>query len=70
MPGEDDATDDDRSVTGIPFAAGVSSASYDGRTGPGSYGAVDVFTRVSTHLSWLDGVMANFVPSGRKPAHR
>jgi len=58
------------SITGTPFVAGVSSAGYDGRTGPGSYGAIDVFTRVSTHLSWLDGVMANFVPSGRKPASR
>ena len=28
-----------------------------GRDGPGSYGAVDVFTRVSTHVRWIDSVM-------------
>jgi trypsin len=37
--------------------AGVSSAGYDGRDGPGSYGAVDAFTRVSTHAAWIDSVM-------------
>jgi hypothetical protein len=39
------------------YIAGVSSAGYDGVDGPGSYGAVDVFTRVSTHASWIDSVM-------------
>ena len=42
----------------MPFVAGVSSAGYDGVSGPGSYGAVDVFTRVSTHAAWIDKVMA------------
>ncbi len=44
-------------VRGKPAVAGISSAGYDGRSGPGSYGAVDVFTRVSTHLAWIDSVM-------------
>ena len=41
----------------MPFVVGVSSAGYDGVNGPGSYGAVDVFTRVSTHAAWIDKVM-------------
>jgi hypothetical protein len=44
-------------VKGEFKVAGISSAGYDGRNGPGSYGAVDVFTRVSTHLAWIDSVM-------------
>ena len=44
-------------VGGRQLVAGVSSAGFDGRDGPGSYGAVDVFTRVSTHASWIDSVM-------------
>ena len=44
-------------IDGMPFVAGVSSAGYDGVNGPGSYGAVDVFTRVSTHAAWIDKVM-------------
>lgn len=39
------------------FVAGVSSAGYDGHAGPATYGAVDVFTRVSTHAVWIDSVM-------------
>ncbi len=42
---------------------GVSSAGYDGELGPGSYGAVDVFTRVDSHAGWIDSVLA-----GRAPA--
>jgi hypothetical protein len=45
------------SVNGRPQVAGVSSAGFDGRDGPGSYGAIDVFTRVSTHVAWIDSVM-------------
>jgi hypothetical protein len=45
------------SVDGRPQVAGVSSAGFDGRDGPGSYGAIDVFTRVSTHVVWIDSVM-------------
>jgi hypothetical protein len=42
---------------GAAAVAGISSAGYDGRDGPGSYGAIDVFTRVSTHVTWIDSVM-------------
>ena len=49
--------------------AGVSSAGHDGRTGPGSYGAVDVFTRVSTHAQWLDSVVAG-IGTARAAARR
>ena len=38
-------------------AAGVSSAGFDGKDGPGTYGAVDRFTRVSEHLEWIRRVM-------------
>lgn len=44
-------------TSGKIFVAGVSSAGYDGHAGPGTYGAVDVFTRVSTHAKWIDSVM-------------
>jgi hypothetical protein len=44
-------------VSGSDLVAGISSAGFDGRDGPGSYGAVDVFTRVSTHAAWIDSVM-------------
>ena len=46
-------------IDGKTFIVGVSSAGYDGKDGPGSYGAVDVFTRVSTHADWIDKVMAS-----------
>jgi hypothetical protein len=44
-------------IAGRFAVAGISSAGYDGRDGPGSYGAIDVFTRVSTHAAWIDSVM-------------
>jgi hypothetical protein len=37
------------------FVAGVSSASMDGK--PGAYGVVDVYTRVSKYVAWIDGVI-------------
>ncbi len=46
---------------GRMFVAGVSSAGQPGRDGPGSYGAMDYFTRVSSHLEWLRAVMAGTV---------
>ena len=46
-------------IGGKIYIAGVSSAGYDGVDGPGTYGAVDVFTRVSTHIAWIDSVMKN-----------
>jgi hypothetical protein len=51
------------SLGGRPQVAGVSSAGFDGRDGPGSYGAVDVFTRVSTHVAWIDSVMRSPAPA-------
>jgi hypothetical protein len=49
----------------MSFVAGVSSAGYDGVSGPGSYGAVDAFSRVSTNADWIDKVMsATSTPSG------
>ena len=48
--------------------AGVSSAGFDGRDGPGSYGAVDVFTRVSTHIAWIDSTMR--APNAPSPPAR
>lgn len=42
---------------GKVYVAGVSSAGYDGHAGPDSYGAIDVFTRVSTHAAWIDSVV-------------
>lgn len=40
------------------YVAGVSSAGYDGANGPGTYGAVDHFTRVSDYLAWIRETMA------------
>jgi len=48
---------------GIAVVAGISSAATDGRDGPATYGAVDVFTRVSTHRNWLDSVIARGAPA-------
>lgn len=49
-------------VRGEPAVAGISSAGFDGRYGSGSYGAVDVFTRVSRHVAWVDSVMTGRLP--------
>jgi hypothetical protein len=40
------------------FVAGVSSAGFDGEAGPGTYGAVDHFTRVSRYAAWIEAAMA------------
>ena len=56
------------SAGGRAYVAGVSSAGFDGRDGPGSYGAVDVFTRVSTHVAWIDSVMR--APNHAVPVER
>lgn len=50
-------------MSGKTYIAGVSSAGYDGADGPGTYGAIDVFTRVSTHLAWIDRVMKSATSS-------
>jgi hypothetical protein len=39
------------------FVAGISSAGFDGATGPATYGAIDVYTRVSTHVAWIERLM-------------
>lgn len=44
-------------VAGVPLIAGVSSAGQPGDLGPGTYGALDYFTRVSTHASWVKQVL-------------
>ncbi len=41
------------------YVAGVSSAGFDGANGPGTYGAVDHFTRVSDYLVWIRGIIAS-----------
>lgn len=47
---------------------GVSSAGFDGATGPGSYGAVDVFTRVDAYRPWIDSVMSGQVAPPPAPS--
>ena len=42
---------------GVPLVAGVSSAGEPGNDGPGTYGALDYFTRVSTHAAWVARVI-------------
>jgi len=42
----------------IVHVAGVSSAGYDGANGPGMYGAVDHFTRVSDYLDRIRATIA------------
>lgn len=39
------------------FIAGVSSGSMNGK--PGQYGVIDVFTRVSSHIDWIEKTMKN-----------
>ena len=42
---------------GKTFVAGISSAGFDGAHGPGTYGAVDHFTRVSGYVDWIRKTM-------------
>lgn len=44
-------------VNGVSLVAGVSSAGQPGPGGPGTYGALDYFTRVSTHADWVRRVL-------------
>jgi secreted trypsin-like serine protease len=48
-------------VNGRVLVAGVSSAGAPGAEGPGSYGALDYFTRVSAFATWVQQVMAGRV---------
>jgi hypothetical protein len=43
-------------VNGRLFLAGVSSASMNGK--PGTYGVVDVYTRISSYAAWIEKSMA------------
>ena len=53
----------------LVYVAGISSAGFDGIAGPASYGALDVYTRVSTHRAWADSVMNGQVaPTSAAPA--
>lgn len=53
---------------GSVFVAGISSGGFDGANGPASYGAVDEYTRVSTHKPWADSVMAGRIAPTRLAA--
>lgn len=56
-PGRGDSGGPALIETGIAvFVAGVSSAGFDGANGPGTYGAIDHFTRVSSYLDWIASV--------------
>lgn len=39
------------------YVAGVSSAGFDGIAGPGTYGAVDHYSRVSDYRRWIDSIV-------------
>ena len=40
-------------MDGTHYVAGVSSAGMDGRNGPGTYGAIEHYTRVSSYTDWI-----------------
>ncbi|MDC8002488.1 trypsin-like serine protease [Aureisphaera galaxeae] len=40
-----------------PLIAGISSAGMPGKNGPGTYGAVEHYTRVSAYIDWIEKVM-------------
>ena len=46
--------------------AGVSSAGEPGVNGPGTYGALDYFTRVSRYTAWLDSARAGLLKPVQK----
>jgi hypothetical protein len=54
------------------YLAGVSSASMDGK--PGTYGVVDVYTRVGTYKAWIERTMqasgVRLSPAGARPPRR
>ena len=43
----------------IPFIAGISSAGMPGKNGPGTYGAVEHYTRVSSYQDWIKSTIEN-----------
>lgn len=56
-------------ANGRTWLAGVSSAGFDGANGPGTYGAVDHFTRVSDYVEWITGIIAPQQGQGPPPAY-
>lgn len=46
-------------TNGIPYVAGISSMGRPGKNGPGTYGAVEYYTRVSHYIDWLNQTMAD-----------
>lgn len=54
-------------IGGIDYIAGISSAAMPGENGPGTYGAKEFYTRVSTKIDWLENVLEGKVaPQTRK----
>ena len=43
-------------MNGRPVLVGVSSASMNGK--PGTYGVVDVYTRISSYVDWIEKTTA------------
>ncbi|UCE94760.1 MAG: trypsin-like serine protease [Flavobacteriaceae bacterium] len=46
-------------VNDIPMIAGISSAGMPGKNGPGTYGAIEHYTRISSYVEWIEGVINN-----------
>ena len=46
------------------FVAGISSAGLSGKNGPGTYGAIEHYTRVSAHLAWIEEVLSGKITQG------
>ncbi|MDA1029214.1 MAG: S1 family peptidase [Bacteroidetes bacterium] len=44
---------------GQQMVVGISSAGMPGKRGPGSYGAKEFYTRVSSYASWIEDVIKN-----------
>lgn len=50
------------------YIAGISSAGEPGSMGPATYGAREYYTRVSTHISWINDVLDSKVsPTNQMP---
>lgn len=46
-------------IDGKPYMAGISSAGMPGTSGPGTYGAKEFYTRVSSYLDWINKTILN-----------
>ncbi|MCB0279587.1 MAG: trypsin-like serine protease [Calditrichaeota bacterium] len=46
-------------MNGKNYLAGISSAGLPGQNGPGSYGSVEHYTRVSSYIDWIRSTMQN-----------